>query len=188
VSGQLHAWPLYPRWKSPRYSLGRRVDGVEERKFLTLLWLEPRLLGRPARSAVTIPSALSRLPQWNKYGNKISVICTFVSYIYRDQKHLINARIQQKLIYWNQSILGNWFRKLDHRFPTVDCSPKPIKLNLQYKKIIQNFEKLEKGINLTTKIQWGAQIKLITESRFVCFINDYIFRRLTKLTFNFLVA
>jgi hypothetical protein len=32
------------------------------------------------------------------YGNKISMICTFVSYIYRDQKHLIKVG-QEKLNY-----------------------------------------------------------------------------------------
>jgi hypothetical protein len=35
---------------------------VEKRKFLTLLGLEPRYLGRPARSLVAISTELSRLP------------------------------------------------------------------------------------------------------------------------------
>jgi hypothetical protein len=47
--------PLYPRRKNPRYPLIRRlagpragVDDVEKRKFLNLLGLEFRPLGRPA--------------------------------------------------------------------------------------------------------------------------------------------
>jgi hypothetical protein len=42
--------PLYPRGKSPRYPLDRRLGGVEKGKFLTLPGLELRPLGRPARS------------------------------------------------------------------------------------------------------------------------------------------
>jgi hypothetical protein len=34
------------------------LDDVEKRKFLTLVGLELRRLGRPARSAVAIPTAL----------------------------------------------------------------------------------------------------------------------------------
>jgi hypothetical protein len=48
---------LYPRGKSPRYPLHRRLGrpqspsrDVEKRKFLTLLGVELRPLGRPARS------------------------------------------------------------------------------------------------------------------------------------------
>jgi hypothetical protein len=48
---------LYPRGKSPRYPLYRRLDSpraglddVEKRKFLTLSGLELRTLGRQARS------------------------------------------------------------------------------------------------------------------------------------------
>jgi hypothetical protein len=50
-------WSLYPRGKRPRYPLGRKLggpraslDNLERRKFLTLLGLELRSLGRPARS------------------------------------------------------------------------------------------------------------------------------------------
>jgi hypothetical protein len=39
------------------------------------------------------------LQKENKYGNKISIICTFVSYIYRDQKHLMKVGLQEKLNY-----------------------------------------------------------------------------------------
>jgi hypothetical protein len=47
--------PLYPRGKSPRYSLDRRLGpraglDMEKRKFLTLPGLELRHLGRPACS------------------------------------------------------------------------------------------------------------------------------------------
>jgi hypothetical protein len=63
-----------------------------------------------------------------------------VSYIYHDQKYLIKE--QQKLNYWHQSILGNWFCKLDHRFPTLDRSQKPMKLNLQSKKIDKKVKKI----------------------------------------------
>jgi hypothetical protein len=49
--------PLYPRGKSPRYPLDRRLGGphsglddLEKRIFLTLSGLELRPLGRPARS------------------------------------------------------------------------------------------------------------------------------------------
>jgi hypothetical protein len=49
--------PLYPRWKSPRYPLDRRLGGPQsqsgrrgEGKFFTLPRLEHRSLGRPARS------------------------------------------------------------------------------------------------------------------------------------------
>jgi hypothetical protein len=49
--------PLYPRGKSTRYPLDRRLGGpqnrsgyVKKRKFLTLPGLERRSLGRPARS------------------------------------------------------------------------------------------------------------------------------------------
>jgi hypothetical protein len=46
---------LYPREKSPRYPLDRRLGGPQSRsddveKLFTLLWLELRPLGRPARS------------------------------------------------------------------------------------------------------------------------------------------
>jgi hypothetical protein len=40
----------------------------------------------------------------------------------------------------------------------VESSQKPMKLNLQYTKIIQDVKKVEKGINLTIELQWGAQI------------------------------
>jgi hypothetical protein len=56
----------------------------------------------------------------------------------------MKAGLQEKLNYWRQSILGNWFRKLDHRFLTLDRSQKPMKLNLQSKKTIQNVKKLKK--------------------------------------------
>jgi hypothetical protein len=52
--------------------------------------------------------------------------------------------LQEKLNYWHHSILGNWFRKLDHRFPALDRSQKPMKLNLQSKKTIQNVKKIKK--------------------------------------------
>jgi hypothetical protein len=46
--------PLYPRGKSPRFPLDRKLSAglndVEKRKFLTLPGLELRLLGRPARN------------------------------------------------------------------------------------------------------------------------------------------
>jgi hypothetical protein len=63
--------------------------------------------------------------------------------IYRDQKHLMKVGLQEKLNYWHQSILGNWIRKLDHRFPTLDRSQKPIKLNLQSKKTTQNVKEVK---------------------------------------------
>jgi hypothetical protein len=40
------------------------LDDVEKRKFLTILGLELRLLGRPARSIVAIPTELSRNLTW----------------------------------------------------------------------------------------------------------------------------
>jgi len=58
--------PLYPQGRSPRYPLGRRLDGpqgrsglgVEEKK--PCPYTEP-IPGLPARSLVTILSELSRL-------------------------------------------------------------------------------------------------------------------------------
>jgi hypothetical protein len=57
--------PLYPRgthwiggWVDPRTGL----DDVEKRKFLTLLGLELRSLGRPARSQSYIEKYIFHLP------------------------------------------------------------------------------------------------------------------------------
>jgi hypothetical protein len=80
------------------------------------------------------------LQEGNKYGNKTIIIHTFVSRIYRDQKHLIKSRTTEKLNYSHQSIVGMWF-VLDQRSPTLDASQKPTKLSLQSKKIIQNVNK-----------------------------------------------
>jgi hypothetical protein len=56
-----------PQEKSPRYPLDRRLGGPrsrtgsygEEKNLLPLLGIEPRLLGRPARSLVVIQTQLS---------------------------------------------------------------------------------------------------------------------------------
>jgi hypothetical protein len=77
------------------------------------------------------------LQKGKNYGNKISIICTFVSYIYGDQKHLIKED-NKKINCWHQSILGNWFRKFGHIFPTLDRYQKPMKLNLHSMKIVEN--------------------------------------------------
>jgi hypothetical protein len=60
------------------------------------------------------------------------------------KKYLIKVELQKKLSYWHQSIIGNWFRKSDHRCPTSNRSQKPMKLNIKSKKIIQNVKKLKK--------------------------------------------
>jgi hypothetical protein len=55
MNGQLHALAALSLGKSPQYPLERRLGGpqnrlddVEKRKFLTVLGLELRLIGRPA--------------------------------------------------------------------------------------------------------------------------------------------
>jgi hypothetical protein len=72
--------PLYPRPSSPRYPLYKRLGGpqnrtgcYEEKNLLPLQGIEPRLLGRPPRSLVAIPTELSRLPLHYK------VKCTNIS-------------------------------------------------------------------------------------------------------------
>jgi hypothetical protein len=83
----------------------------------------------------------------------------FIFLLYTNMKHLIKGG-QKKLNYWHQSILGNWFRKLDHRFPTLDRSQRPMKLNLRSKKIVENVKKIKKGRNLTIELQRGSTNKL----------------------------
>jgi hypothetical protein len=68
-SVQLHASAGFPQGNSTQYPFYRMLDGTqsrfwrceEEKNLLSLPEMEPRLLGRPTRNPVAIPTELSRL-------------------------------------------------------------------------------------------------------------------------------
>jgi hypothetical protein len=77
VSGQLHAPAALPRERAPGdhwiggwVDLTAGLDDLEKKKFLTLLGLELRPLGSPARP-VAIPTTLSRLMSRQKKKKKV---------------------------------------------------------------------------------------------------------------------
>jgi hypothetical protein len=78
VSGQLHDPAALPQRKQPQHPLFTRLCKPqsrsgrygEERNILPLLRIEPRLLIRPARSLVDIPTKLSRLKETGREKGK----------------------------------------------------------------------------------------------------------------------
>jgi hypothetical protein len=71
VSGQVHGPAALPPGSSTRYPLYKRLGEPqdlygyygEEKNLLPLPEIEPRFLGRPARSLVDVPTELSPLPE-----------------------------------------------------------------------------------------------------------------------------